>query len=50
MIKYVFVRSTVFYIIPLIPCLTYSVYFGGFLAQFLIEKMGMMGAGPPPFG
>ncbi|KAG2706640.1 hypothetical protein I3760_05G113100 [Carya illinoinensis] len=43
-------RSTVFYIIPLIPCLTYCVYFGGFLAQFLIEKMGMMGAVPPPYG
>jgi hypothetical protein len=36
--------------IPLIPCLIYSVYFGGFLAQFLIEKMGMMGAVPPPYG
>ncbi|XP_021281761.1 endoplasmic reticulum metallopeptidase 1 [Herrania umbratica] len=44
------VRSTVFYVIPLIPCLTYSVYFGGFLLQFLIEKMGMMGAVPPPYG
>ncbi|XP_062157148.1 uncharacterized protein LOC133864743 isoform X2 [Alnus glutinosa] len=43
-------RSTVFYMIPLIPCLIYSVYFGGFLAQFLIEKMGMMGAVPPPYG
>ncbi|KAK9277748.1 hypothetical protein L1049_007295 [Liquidambar formosana] len=43
-------RSTVFYIVPLIPCLTYSVYFGGFLVQFLIEKMGMMGSIPPPYG
>ncbi|XP_015572239.3 endoplasmic reticulum metallopeptidase 1 [Ricinus communis] len=43
-------RSAVIYIIPLIPCLIYSVYFGGFLAQFLIEKMGMMGAVPPPYG
>ncbi|KAG6651302.1 hypothetical protein I3843_06G095700 [Carya illinoinensis] len=43
-------RSTVFYMIPLIPFLTYSVYFAGFLAQFLIERMGMMGAVPPPFG
>ncbi|KAE8023656.1 hypothetical protein FH972_009328 [Carpinus fangiana] len=43
-------RSTVFYIIPLIPCLIYSIYFGGFLAQFLTEKMGMMGAVPPPYG
>jgi hypothetical protein len=50
MIKFVFVRSAVFYIIPLIPCVIYSVYFGGFLAQFLIEKMGMMGAVPPPDG
>ncbi|KAK8647546.1 hypothetical protein V6N13_121279 [Hibiscus sabdariffa] len=44
------VRSTIFYAIPLIPCLTYSVYFGGFLVQFLIEKMGMMGSLPPPYG
>ncbi|KAE8732073.1 NADH-ubiquinone oxidoreductase 11 kDa subunit [Hibiscus syriacus] len=44
------VRSTVFYVIPLIPCLTYSVYFGGFLVQFFIEKMGMMGSLPPPYG
>ncbi|KAF5746446.1 endoplasmic reticulum metallopeptidase 1 isoform X1 [Tripterygium wilfordii] len=43
-------RSTVFYVITLIPFLTYSAYFGGFLAEFLIEKMGMMGALPPPFG
>ncbi|KAH1064090.1 hypothetical protein J1N35_029077 [Gossypium stocksii] len=43
-------RSTVFYVIPLIPCLTYSVYFGGFLVQFLIEKMGMMGSLPAPYG
>ncbi|KAJ4822548.1 hypothetical protein Tsubulata_050090 [Turnera subulata] len=44
------VRSTMLYVIPLVPCLTYSVYFGGFLVQFLIEKMGMMGAIPPPYG
>ncbi|KAK4597650.1 hypothetical protein RGQ29_015254 [Quercus rubra] len=43
-------RSTVIYIIPLIPCLTYGVYFGGFLVQFVIEKMGMVGAVPPPYG
>ncbi|KAK7319050.1 hypothetical protein RJT34_03760 [Clitoria ternatea] len=43
-------RSTIFYMLPLVPCLTYSVYFGGFLAQFLIEKMGMMGSLPPPYG
>ncbi|KAI4343381.1 hypothetical protein L6164_010736 [Bauhinia variegata] len=42
--------STMFYITPLVPCLLYSVYFGGFLAQFLIEKMGMMGSLPPPYG
>lgn len=38
------------YLIPLLPCLTYNVYFGGFLVQFLIEKMGMMGSLPPPYG
>lgn len=43
-------RSTAFYVIPLVPSLTYSVYFGGFLAQFIIEKMGMMGSLPPPHG
>ncbi|XP_020229778.1 endoplasmic reticulum metallopeptidase 1 isoform X1 [Cajanus cajan] len=43
-------RSTMFYILPLVPCLAYSVYFGGILAQFLIEKMGMMGSLPPPYG
>ncbi|KAK3040851.1 hypothetical protein RJ639_029195 [Escallonia herrerae] len=43
-------RSTACYVIPLIPCLTYSVYFSGFLAQFLIEKMGMIGSFPPPYG
>uniref|UniRef100_A0A2C9UTR3 Uncharacterized protein n=1 Tax=Manihot esculenta TaxID=3983 RepID=A0A2C9UTR3_MANES len=31
--------STVIYVVPLIPCILYSVYFGGFLVQFLIEKM-----------
>lgn len=45
-----FFRSTVIYVIPLVPCLMYAVYFGGFLIQFLIEKMGMMGAIPPPYG
>lgn len=35
---------------PLLPCLTYSVHFGGFTTQFLIEKMGMMGSLPPPYG
>ncbi|KAH9708259.1 peptidase M28 domain-containing protein [Citrus sinensis] len=43
-------RSTLFYVVPLIPCITYSVYFGGFVVQFLIEKMGMMGAFPSPYG
>ncbi|XP_021644276.2 uncharacterized protein LOC110638139 isoform X2 [Hevea brasiliensis] len=43
-------RSTVIYVLPLLPCIMYSVYFGGFLVQFLIEKMGMMGAVPPPYG
>ncbi|KAF7813617.1 endoplasmic reticulum metallopeptidase 1 isoform X1 [Senna tora] len=43
-------RSTMFYMIPLVPCLAYSVYFGGFLSQFVIEKMGMMGALPLPWG
>ncbi|KOM31477.1 hypothetical protein LR48_Vigan01g103200 [Vigna angularis] len=42
--------STMFYILPLVPCLAYSVYFGGFLVQFLIEKMGMMGSLPLPYG
>ncbi|KAL5973045.1 hypothetical protein ACLOJK_039852, partial [Asimina triloba] len=32
------------------PCLMYAVYFGGFLVQFLIEKMGMMGSLPHPYG
>lgn len=36
--------------IPLIPCIMYMVYFGGFLVAFVIEKMGMTGSLPPPFG
>ncbi|XP_011041497.1 PREDICTED: endoplasmic reticulum metallopeptidase 1-like isoform X1 [Populus euphratica] len=43
-------RPAVFYVIPLIPCLTYSAYFSGFVIQFLIEKMGMIGFLPPPYG
>ncbi|XP_022131778.1 endoplasmic reticulum metallopeptidase 1 [Momordica charantia] len=43
-------RSTLFYVLPMVPYLAYAVYFGGFLAQFLIEKMGMMGSIPPPYG
>ncbi|XP_010314171.1 uncharacterized protein [Solanum lycopersicum] len=43
-------RSTACYVIPLIPCIMYMVYFGGFLVAFVIEKMGMTGSLPPPFG
>ncbi|KAL0928506.1 hypothetical protein M5K25_000390 [Dendrobium thyrsiflorum] len=43
-------KSLAVYVIPSIPCLTYSVYFGGFFVQFLIEKMGMMGSLPLPYG
>ncbi|XP_051144524.1 uncharacterized protein LOC127260697 isoform X2 [Andrographis paniculata] len=43
-------RSTAFYVVPLVPCLVYSVYFGGFFAVFVIEKMGMTGSHPPPYG
>lgn len=43
-------RSILFYVLPMVPYLAYSVYFGGFLAQFLIEKTGMMGSIPPPYG
>ncbi|KAJ0256174.1 Zn-dependent exopeptidases superfamily protein [Hirschfeldia incana] len=42
-------KSPMFYVIALVPGLLYSVYFGGFLALFLIEKTGMIGV-PPPFG
>ncbi|CAA6664062.1 unnamed protein product [Spirodela intermedia] len=43
-------RSLAGYVIPLIPDLLYSVYFGAFLVQFVIEKMGMMGSLPHPYG
>ncbi|KAK1394765.1 hypothetical protein POM88_013821 [Heracleum sosnowskyi] len=43
-------RSAACYSIPLLPCILYVVYFGGVLIQFLIEKMGMMGFLPPPYG
>uniref|UniRef100_A0A175YIT8 Peptidase M28 domain-containing protein n=2 Tax=Daucus carota subsp. sativus TaxID=79200 RepID=A0A175YIT8_DAUCS len=43
-------RSAACYIVPLLPCILYVVYFGGVLIQFLIEKMGMMGSLPPPYG
>ncbi|EEC81886.1 hypothetical protein OsI_25697 [Oryza sativa Indica Group] len=38
------------YVVPMIPCLLYCLYYGGFLIQFLIEKMGMMGSLPKPYG
>uniref|UniRef100_A0A453BIE0 Endoplasmic reticulum metallopeptidase 1-like C-terminal domain-containing protein n=1 Tax=Aegilops tauschii subsp. strangulata TaxID=200361 RepID=A0A453BIE0_AEGTS len=43
-------RSLFGYVIPMIPCLLYCLYYGGFLIQFLIEKMGMMGSLPKPYG
>ncbi|KAI3919594.1 hypothetical protein MKX01_018417 [Papaver californicum] len=43
-------KSAMSYVIPLIPCLVYCVYFGGFLIQFVTEKMGMMGSLPSPYG
>ncbi|XP_010926709.2 uncharacterized protein [Elaeis guineensis] len=43
-------RSLAGYVVPLIPCLTYVAYYGGFLDQFLVEKMGMMGSLPQPYG
>ncbi|KAI3966619.1 hypothetical protein MKW92_024597 [Papaver armeniacum] len=47
---YLSFKSTMSYVIPLIPCLAYCVYFGGFLIQFVTEKMGMMGSLPSPYG
>ncbi|PIA51174.1 hypothetical protein AQUCO_01100187v1 [Aquilegia coerulea] len=44
------VKPTMGYVLILVPTLTYSVYFGGFFVQFLIEKMGMMGSLPQPYG
>ncbi|KAJ4959938.1 hypothetical protein NE237_019848 [Protea cynaroides] len=43
-------KSVVAYVTPLLPCLMYCVCFCGFLVQFLIEKMGMMGSLPHPYG
>ncbi|XP_044965772.1 endoplasmic reticulum metallopeptidase 1 [Hordeum vulgare subsp. vulgare] len=43
-------KSLFGYVIPMIPCLLYCLYYGGFLIQFLIEKMGMMGSLPKPYG
>ncbi|XP_024991667.1 endoplasmic reticulum metallopeptidase 1-like [Cynara cardunculus var. scolymus] len=42
--------SAACFLLPSLPCLLHSVYFSGFLAQFLIEKMGMMGSLPLPHG
>ncbi|KAH9315251.1 hypothetical protein KI387_023878, partial [Taxus chinensis] len=44
------VKSLLGYSIPLLVPITYSVYFGGVCLQFLIEKMGMFGAVPQPYG
>lgn len=44
------IKSPMFYVIALVPCLLYSLYFGGILTLLLIEKTGMMGAIPPPYG
>ncbi|CAN6197533.1 unnamed protein product [Urochloa humidicola] len=43
-------KSLVAYVVPMIPCLLYCLYYGGFLIQFVIEKMGMMGSLPKPYG
>ncbi|EPS72840.1 hypothetical protein M569_01917, partial [Genlisea aurea] len=43
-------RSTTCYVVPLLPCLAYSLCFGGFLIMFVIEKMGAIGSLPPPYG
>nr|XP_043638114.1 endoplasmic reticulum metallopeptidase 1 isoform X2 [Erigeron canadensis] len=43
-------RSAALLVVPSIPCFLHSVYFTGFLVQFLIEKMGMMGSLPLPHG
>ncbi|TKW31574.1 hypothetical protein SEVIR_2G114200v4 [Setaria viridis] len=43
-------KSLVAYVVPMTPCLLYCIYYGGFLIQFLIEKMGMMGSLPKPYG
>ncbi|KAL6871582.1 hypothetical protein ACP4OV_014411 [Aristida adscensionis] len=38
------------YVVPMTPCILYCLYYGGFVVQFLIEKMGMMGSLPKPYG
>nr|CAB3456348.1 unnamed protein product [Digitaria exilis] len=43
-------KSLASYVVPMIPCLLYCLYYGGFLIQFLIEKTGMMGSLPKPYG
>lgn len=43
-------RSLLGYIIPLILPIAFSLYVGGICIQFLIEKMGMFGAVPDPYG
>nr|CAB3452636.1 unnamed protein product [Digitaria exilis] len=43
-------KSLAAYVVPMIPCLLYCLYYGGFLIQFLIEKTGMMGSLPKPYG
>lgn len=43
-------RSAALFVIPSIPCILHSIYFTGFLVQFLIEKTGMMGSLPLPHG
>ncbi|XP_042501185.1 endoplasmic reticulum metallopeptidase 1 isoform X2 [Macadamia integrifolia] len=43
-------KSVAAYVTPLVPYLVYCVCFFGFLVQFLIEKMGMMGSLPHPYG
>ncbi|KAK1318632.1 hypothetical protein QJS10_CPB04g00276 [Acorus calamus] len=43
-------KSMAGYVIFLIPFIVYTVYFGGFITQFVIEKMGMMGSLPQPYG
>lgn len=43
-------KSLLGYIIPLILPIAFSLYFGGVCIQFLIEKMGMFGTVPEPYG
>eukprot|EP01018_Ginkgo_biloba_P014095 Gb_29425 [translate_table: standard] len=43
-------KSLLGYTIPLIVPITFSIYFGGVFMQFLIEKTGMFGSVPQPYG